>query len=683
MGGQNYYKAEGGFSRYLYHQVGEIIEINGIRAKIIEYLGDEIDVVIPSYTVNAHKKYPVKTIEENAFRDRLFIQTLDTGNSVVELKKYCFSGCKNLRRVYLGPWVRTIETGAFNDTAIVSITIPEKIKTCDTAFSNCHDLKSVTIASGALIVPQGLCRGCKELESVSIASSVTEIQNDAFYGCENLQSVQLPPGLTFLGNDVFCESGLLDITIPAKVTATGGAPFRSCRYLQKAVIEKGATCIPNSLFYECRALRNVTIPDTVTWIGTSAFERCISLPKISLPSGITAIYANAFKGCSSISSVVLPNALYSLADSAFEETILESVTIPGKLQATGSRSPFLNCHYLKKAIFKSGVTVIPSNLFKDCVALQTVTIPDTVTSIGASAFSGCVRLTNVSLPNSIVSIEDRAFCDCNSITSVTLPSSLETLGGDAFARTFIRSITIPKTLWKTGSSSPFSGCYSLRKATIKSGMVTIPANLFSGCTTLEEVSIPKSVNTVAANAFNNCDMLIKAAYAGTKAQWRKILIMDGNSAIVDHVKCSDTPPDGTDESGELIWNKDGVVLKGSTYYIYQNGKNKGKYTGWIKKGVYKVYVENGRVSTKSAIIRIKSTRYYIKKGYFQRNYTGIIRYNKVNWYVVKGKVNTSYKGLVPYKGKLWYVRSGKWIKTFNGKVTYKKKKYTVKNGIAQ
>ena len=39
MGGQNYYKAEGGFSQYLYQLVGETIEINGIQAKVIEYIG--------------------------------------------------------------------------------------------------------------------------------------------------------------------------------------------------------------------------------------------------------------------------------------------------------------------------------------------------------------------------------------------------------------------------------------------------------------------------------------------------------------------------------------------------------------------------------------------------------------------------------------------------------------------
>ena len=48
MGGQNYFNAEGGFSRYLYHQVGEPILINGIHAKVIEVIG----------TKNHHESLP-------------------------------------------------------------------------------------------------------------------------------------------------------------------------------------------------------------------------------------------------------------------------------------------------------------------------------------------------------------------------------------------------------------------------------------------------------------------------------------------------------------------------------------------------------------------------------------------------------------------------------------------------
>lgn len=43
MGGQNYYKAEGGFSQYLYHQVGDIISANGVSAKVIEKINPNDD----------------------------------------------------------------------------------------------------------------------------------------------------------------------------------------------------------------------------------------------------------------------------------------------------------------------------------------------------------------------------------------------------------------------------------------------------------------------------------------------------------------------------------------------------------------------------------------------------------------------------------------------------------------
>lgn len=43
MGGQNYYKAEGGFTQYLYHQVGDIISANGVSAKVIEKINPRDD----------------------------------------------------------------------------------------------------------------------------------------------------------------------------------------------------------------------------------------------------------------------------------------------------------------------------------------------------------------------------------------------------------------------------------------------------------------------------------------------------------------------------------------------------------------------------------------------------------------------------------------------------------------
>ena len=42
MGGQSFYKKDGGFSEYLYHQVGEAFEMNGFKCKTIDKIGGKL-----------------------------------------------------------------------------------------------------------------------------------------------------------------------------------------------------------------------------------------------------------------------------------------------------------------------------------------------------------------------------------------------------------------------------------------------------------------------------------------------------------------------------------------------------------------------------------------------------------------------------------------------------------------
>lgn len=41
MGGESKYIPEGGFTEYIYHQVGETISANGVSGKVIEKIGDD------------------------------------------------------------------------------------------------------------------------------------------------------------------------------------------------------------------------------------------------------------------------------------------------------------------------------------------------------------------------------------------------------------------------------------------------------------------------------------------------------------------------------------------------------------------------------------------------------------------------------------------------------------------
>lgn len=59
MGGLRKYNPEGGFSEYLYHQVGDSVTANGITAKVVTKIGDEdFHSALPSFsnTSNAYAK---------------------------------------------------------------------------------------------------------------------------------------------------------------------------------------------------------------------------------------------------------------------------------------------------------------------------------------------------------------------------------------------------------------------------------------------------------------------------------------------------------------------------------------------------------------------------------------------------------------------------------------------------
>ena len=96
MGGQNYYKAEGGFSQYLYQHVGEVIEMNGLRVKTIEYVGTKNHhegLPIYSNTSDVYLKIKKGSTEceiEQAriYKNRHAVMDLDWGHQHIKGSKY-------------------------------------------------------------------------------------------------------------------------------------------------------------------------------------------------------------------------------------------------------------------------------------------------------------------------------------------------------------------------------------------------------------------------------------------------------------------------------------------------------------------------------------------------------------------------------------------------------------------
>lgn len=164
---------------------------------------------------------------------------------------------------------------------------------------------------------------------------------------------------------------------------------------------------------------------------------------------------------------------------------------------------------LKKIIIESGVTTIGDNAFCGC-DMTSVTLPQSVTAIGRNAFYNCEALVEVNLPDKMSVIGSCAFYGCSSLSSIRLPDGITSIEKDTFRQ-----------------------CWSLHEITIPEGVTVIRENAFFRCSWLGEITIPKSLQTVEQFAFYDCKELRYVCFDGTKEEFEKIIVEEGNSAYIN------------------------------------------------------------------------------------------------------------------------------------------------------
>ena len=307
------------------------------------------------------------------------------------------------------------------------------------------------------------------------------------------------------------------------VTTIGDCAFFGCDSLASVTIPDSVTSIGEEAFRNCYALSSVTIGENVTSIGREAFYSCTSLTSVTIPDSVTSIGEAAYRGCNYLLSVTLGKRITSIGDSAFEDCFrLTSVTIPDSVTSIGNYA-FYNCSNMTSATIGDGVTTIGDFAFDSCNDLASLTIGDSVTSIGNAAFSWCQSLTSVTIPDGVVTIGDCAFSWCQSLTSVTIPDGVVTIGDSAFFWCFgMTSVTIPNSVRSIGARA-FEDCYVLTSVTIGDGEMQIP-NRATGTGV--------ALTSIGDYAFSGCDQLTDVYYGGTKKQWDKIEIGEGNELLL-------------------------------------------------------------------------------------------------------------------------------------------------------
>ena len=229
-----------------------------------------------------------------------------------------------------------------------------------------------------------LLPGCKELKHVEFSPICYKIDEYAFYGCESLKEIEIPKYINKIYDFAFAYSGLESISLDNDSVHLGEGAFEGCKNLKNVnlsvrnVVYTGiceddygdrfciSYYIPNNLFKNCTSLKNIVLPTDTKSIGESAFENS-RLESITIPKNVKTVYRDAFKGCENLTSVKFAGAVNNIGKSAFSK-----------------------CVNLKTVNFTKGyLKKIYDYAFYGCESLEKITISNTknVPSIHKSAFN--------------------------------------------------------------------------------------------------------------------------------------------------------------------------------------------------------------------------------------------------------------------------------------------------------
>lgn len=177
------------------------------------------------------------------------------------------------------------------------------------AFMGCKYLKEVVIPDTVLTIGGSAFRECYRLESINIPSSVTSIGVTAFFDCVQLKGIKLPDSVTSLGAYAFggCET-MKEAVLSSGIKIIPEQAFCGCAELERVTIPDGIEVIGKAAFGSCYALKSVRIPNSVKVLQDGAFGRCKSLTSAKIGTGVESISSTTFSNCKEL--VVYTNSDY-------------------------------------------------------------------------------------------------------------------------------------------------------------------------------------------------------------------------------------------------------------------------------------------------------------------------------------------------------------------------------------
>ena len=344
---------------------------------------------------------PIEEIGDNFFKNETTMISFAVPDNIKTIGKNAFSGCSSLKDINLSQ-IETIGIGAFKNSGLENVTIPNTVKTIDSeAFAYDQALETVEFDEN---------------------SQVKTIGKDAFIGC-GFHEITIPDGVESIGAGAFKNTQLGLVKIEGMNTELLW-DANDVILPENSEIE----CYYGSKAYNFAKEYGYVMDLKVGYDkdGIDSYVRDegnVELVKgVSVGPNLVSIKEDAFNGTPRLESIVFDkdSKLESIEEKAFAGTKLVDVTLPETTTKLG-KGAFADNTALK-SISLGGVTEIPDQAFKGDSSLSTVVDSTKITSIGEEAFAG----TNVGDENGVFYTGD----------------ALKSIGKDAFADSTTQKLVI-------------------------------------------------------------------------------------------------------------------------------------------------------------------------------------------------------------------------------------------------
>ncbi len=328
------------------------------------------------------------------------------GEGVTSICQYFFDHCVQLREAALPQTLKTIGDNAFSHTALVSLDLPENVKSVPSdAFSGCADLVHVGLPEGITSIGQYAFSGCRSLAVLDLPESVSYISGYAFAFCTALEEIVIPEGITKIDGDVFRGSGLKRIYLPATLETVNGYAF-----------------------INCASLADVYTARTEDWWAET---------EILDPEGTNITFTNAEKHFGSDDGLEIIGS--GDCSSGTDGSVLWSANKRGTLSITGEgtmkdyssygAAPWgqLDIHP-RHVVFGDGVENVGAY---SCQGMKSVRLGEGIRSIGTAAFNSG-NMTELTIPAGVTSIDRTILAYCYRLKTLVLPGTLTSVCENAF-----------------------------------------------------------------------------------------------------------------------------------------------------------------------------------------------------------------------------------------------------------